>query len=218
MMEEGTLSIVRRGQTYQVRYAANNPSTRDDERSTHPDEAHMCAWLHHCGVDPWAIQQAAAELRHGRMAVLPIVWTPAQRHASFPVPAASGTPPGRVSSGTHNGEDAAQGGSRPQRGILRTIRLGSTYQTLYLSHHSPGTACEPYLSPDEASLRAFLHTVGLAEGEIEQHCVGLQHQYTHTLVRVLSEAHVHACFPTVRRPPAVVRESRSATDGQGHRR
>jgi hypothetical protein len=89
MMEEGTLSIVRRGHTYQVRYASNNPYTMDHELSTHPDEGHVSAWLHHCGLDPWAIQQAAAELRHGRMAVLPVVWSPAQRHASFLVPGAS---------------------------------------------------------------------------------------------------------------------------------
>jgi hypothetical protein len=87
MMEEGTLSIVRRGHTYQVRYASNNPYTMDHELSTHTDEGHVSAWLHHCGLDPWAIQQAAAELRHGRMAVLPVVWSPAQRHASFLVPA-----------------------------------------------------------------------------------------------------------------------------------
>ena len=45
MSEEGTLSIVRRGRGYQVRYASNNPY--DPERPPHacPDEETLSAFL-----------------------------------------------------------------------------------------------------------------------------------------------------------------------------
>ncbi|MGE3541326.1 MAG: hypothetical protein AB7N91_28320 [Candidatus Tectimicrobiota bacterium] len=75
MLTEGTLSIVRRGHMYQIRYAANDPYAPAYARSTQPDEAHVRAWLTDCGLDAWAIQQACAELRHGRIAVLPVLWS-----------------------------------------------------------------------------------------------------------------------------------------------
>src|SRR4029453_8806009 len=64
MSEEGTLSIVRRGRGYQVRYASNNPY--DPERPPHacPDEETLSAFLHH------ARREAAASRGH-RKAPLP---------------------------------------------------------------------------------------------------------------------------------------------------
>ena len=84
MTEEGMLSIVRRGTTYQVRYASFNP--HDLERRPYPclDEAALVALLHHCGLEPWSLHRALAELRHGRLAVLSIVLAEAQRQRYFP--------------------------------------------------------------------------------------------------------------------------------------
>jgi hypothetical protein len=73
MAEEGTLSIVRRGSTYQVRYASDNPYERDRQSYSCPDEAHLATLLHRCGVEPWALQQAFTELQHGRVTVLRVV-------------------------------------------------------------------------------------------------------------------------------------------------
>ena len=73
MAEEGTLSIVRRGSTYQVRYASDNPYERDRQSYSCPDEAHLATLLHHCGVEPWALQRAFAELQQGRVPVLRVV-------------------------------------------------------------------------------------------------------------------------------------------------
>jgi hypothetical protein len=89
MTEEGTLSIVRREKAYKVRYASNNPHTMDQRQPYMcADAEHLEAFLHHCGSDPWLIQQACAELRNGRqggVAVLSIVLSAAQVQASFPV-------------------------------------------------------------------------------------------------------------------------------------
>jgi hypothetical protein len=84
MTEEGMLSIVRRGTTYQVRYASSNPHGLERLPSPCPDEGTLDALLHHCGMDPWSIQQAGTELRKGRMAVLPLSCTQAQLQAFFP--------------------------------------------------------------------------------------------------------------------------------------
>lgn len=88
MTEEGTLSIVRREKAYQVRYASNNPHTLDQRQPyLCTDAAHLEAFLHHCGGDPWSIHQACTELRNGRhagLAVLSIVLSAEQRQASFP--------------------------------------------------------------------------------------------------------------------------------------
>ena len=58
MAEEGTLSIVRRGSGYQVRYASNHPY--DPERPPHAcdDEQKLIAFLHHLGLEAGAIRQA----------------------------------------------------------------------------------------------------------------------------------------------------------------
>jgi len=47
MTEEGTVSIIRRGLRYQVRYASNNPYGREWQPWTSPDEAHVRTLLHH---------------------------------------------------------------------------------------------------------------------------------------------------------------------------
>jgi len=78
------LSILRRGTTYQVRYAPSNPHGLERPPYPCPDEGTLVTILHRCGIDPWAIQQAGTELRQGRMAVLPLRCTPAQLQASFP--------------------------------------------------------------------------------------------------------------------------------------
>jgi hypothetical protein len=66
MDQEGTLSIVQRGLTYQVRYASDNPYEHDRQPYTCPDEAHLASWLHHLSLEPWTIQQTFAELQRGR--------------------------------------------------------------------------------------------------------------------------------------------------------
>jgi hypothetical protein len=92
----------------------------------------------------------------------------------------------------------------PKPGIRRTIRLGGTYHTIYLFHQYHGTDYEPYLSPNKE--------------DIMQLCVALQHQYTHTLVLILSDVQVHACFPARRRPSAVTLESPGAAAENGNSR
>ena len=92
MTEEATLSIVRQAQSCHIRYATNNPYTLAHHLSADVDEAHVGTFLRQCGVDPWSIQRACAELQHGRMAVLPIVGSPAQIQGSFLVAAAGDAP------------------------------------------------------------------------------------------------------------------------------
>jgi hypothetical protein len=82
------LSIVRRGDTYQVRYASTNPYDMDRPPSQYPDEGTLTALLHHWGIDAWSIQQAIATIRGGGMAILPIRFTAAQLQAYFPPPCA----------------------------------------------------------------------------------------------------------------------------------
>jgi hypothetical protein len=86
MTEEGTLSIVRRGTGYQVRYASNRP--HDPERRPHacPDEAHLAALLHHCGTEGAVITQVCAAVRQGKMAVLLVVVAAEPLQAFFPAP------------------------------------------------------------------------------------------------------------------------------------
>jgi len=85
MVEEGMLSILRHGTTYQVRYASSNPYDRDRQPYTCSNEHTVVTLLQHCGLDPWSITQAVAELRQGRMAVLPFVFAQAHLQAYFPV-------------------------------------------------------------------------------------------------------------------------------------
>ena len=84
MTEEGTLSIVGQPYGYRVCYASNDAYGLERQPATGLDEAGLAALLATCGVGPWAIQQASAELHAGRMAILPLVCTRAQLDATFP--------------------------------------------------------------------------------------------------------------------------------------
>jgi hypothetical protein len=84
MTEAGILSIMRRENTYQVRYASSNPYDMDRLPYLSPDEGAMITLLHHYGIDAWSLQQATAVLRKGGMVVLPLVLSEAQRQAYFP--------------------------------------------------------------------------------------------------------------------------------------
>jgi hypothetical protein len=83
MAEEGTLSIVRRGKSYQVRYASNNPHAQDRPPHACHDEETLRAFLHQLGTDVASIRQACGEVRKTGVAVLPIVLSPAQIQACF---------------------------------------------------------------------------------------------------------------------------------------
>ena len=84
MTEEGTLSIVRRGTGYQIRYASNNP--HDQERLPHTcsNEVHLAAFLHHVGTEVTVMAQVCAEVRQGKMAVLLVSLSAEQLQAYFP--------------------------------------------------------------------------------------------------------------------------------------
>jgi hypothetical protein len=84
MMEEGTLSIVRHGTRYQVRYASNNPHDQERRARACPDEADLAALLHHCGTELAVIAQVCADVRQGKMAVLLVVVSAEQLQAFFP--------------------------------------------------------------------------------------------------------------------------------------
>jgi hypothetical protein len=86
MTEAGTLSIMRRGTGYQVRYASNNPHNRERLPRACPDEAHLAALLHHCGTESAVMPQVWADVRHGRMAVLLVALSAEQLQACFPPP------------------------------------------------------------------------------------------------------------------------------------
>jgi hypothetical protein len=62
MAEAGILSIMRRGHTYQIRYASSNPYDMDRPPYLCPDEGAMITLLHHYGIDAWSLQQAIAIL------------------------------------------------------------------------------------------------------------------------------------------------------------
>jgi len=83
MLEEGTLSIVRRGTAYQVRYASNNPHGRDRQLYECADEETMRAFLQQLGAESVSINQACVELRKGGVAVLLIVLSAEQIQAFF---------------------------------------------------------------------------------------------------------------------------------------
>ena len=84
-MQEGMLSILRRGTAYQVRYASSNPYDRKQQSCTCADERALVTLLQHCGLEPLSITQAVAELRHGRMAILLCVCSQAHLQACFAV-------------------------------------------------------------------------------------------------------------------------------------
>src|SRR4030095_1568823 len=81
--EEGTLSIVWRGDAYHVRYASTNPYAPEYPARVCPDEATLRAVLHALGTDAEALQYACAVARTGSMAVLRLLVTPGQRQACF---------------------------------------------------------------------------------------------------------------------------------------
>jgi hypothetical protein len=132
MTEEGTLSIVRRGTGYQVRYASNRP--HDPERRPHacPDEAHLAALLHHCGTEGAVITQVCAAVRQGKMAVLLVVVAAEPLQAFFPAPhqAHAGTRSAcSTSVSDHRSATRAQTsltwGGKPTMPILRWERQSS---------------------------------------------------------------------------------------------
>lgn len=84
MTEDGILGIVRCGNTYQVHYASYNPCDLDRPPYQCSDEGALVSWLRHCGMEPWYIQQAGAELRKGGFAALPIALSEAQMQTYFP--------------------------------------------------------------------------------------------------------------------------------------
>jgi len=88
MTEEGTVSIIKRGPRYQMRYASNNPYGRECQPRVCPDEEHTGALLHHLGAEEMTIQQACADVSKGGMAVLRLVVSAEQTQRVFR-PAAS---------------------------------------------------------------------------------------------------------------------------------
>ncbi len=83
MTEDGILGIMKRGNTYQVRYASYNPHGMDRPLYQCPDEGTLVALLRHCGMDSWYIHQAGAELQKGGFAALPIALAEAQIQTYF---------------------------------------------------------------------------------------------------------------------------------------
>ena len=84
MTEAGMLSIVRRGTTYQVRYASSNPQGVDRQPYLCPNEDTLLTVFQHCGLDAWSMQQTQTELRKGRLTVLPLVCAPGAMQVYFP--------------------------------------------------------------------------------------------------------------------------------------
>jgi hypothetical protein len=83
MTEDGILGIMKRGNTYQVRYASYNPHGLDRPSYQCPDEGALVTLLRRCGMDPWYIHQAGAELQKGGFAALPIALAEAQIQTYF---------------------------------------------------------------------------------------------------------------------------------------
>jgi hypothetical protein len=82
MTEEGTLSIVRRGRVYQVRYASNNPYAPDRAPRACHDADTLRAFLHHLGTELENIEQVYAAVQRGGVAVLRILLSLSRfRHA-----------------------------------------------------------------------------------------------------------------------------------------
>jgi hypothetical protein len=87
MLEEGTLSIVKRDSGYQVRYASNNPRAPEHPPYACHDEATLVALLHQLGTEPAAIAQACAAVQKSGVAVLSLLVSLQQRQAFFrPIP------------------------------------------------------------------------------------------------------------------------------------
>src|SRR5262249_47483110 len=79
------LNTVRCGTTYQVFYASSNPHDLDGHPYPCPDEGTLVALLHQYGLEAWSLHRALAELQYGRMAVLLIVLSEAQRQMYCPL-------------------------------------------------------------------------------------------------------------------------------------
>lgn len=73
MTEEGTLSILLREKTYNLRYASNNPHSIDREPYQCTDEEKLGTFLHQLKIDAWYIKQAFAELCTRGFTALPII-------------------------------------------------------------------------------------------------------------------------------------------------
>ena len=84
MPEDGTLSILRQGQRYQIRYAPNNPHGQERLPWMYPDETQLAALLHHLGTEAATETQVCTTVRHGQMAILLVVVTAMQLHPFFP--------------------------------------------------------------------------------------------------------------------------------------
>jgi hypothetical protein len=83
MTEDGILGIIKRGNTYQVRYASYDPHGLERPSYQCPDEGTLVTLLRHCGMDSWYIHQAGAELQKGGFAALPIALAEAQIQTYF---------------------------------------------------------------------------------------------------------------------------------------
>ena len=83
MTEEGTLGIVMLENTYNIRYASNNPHIMDRQHYKCTDEAELAAFLQQLEIDAWYIKQAFAELWKGRFAALPIALSAEQIQEYF---------------------------------------------------------------------------------------------------------------------------------------
>jgi hypothetical protein len=121
MLEEGTLSIVRRGPCYQVRYASNNPSDQERLPRVCPDEAHLAALLHHFGTESAVMTQICADVRHGKMAVLLVVLSAEQLQTCFPPPPETSAR-GRQSSARPPRGHALRAHSQETRGEAEQLR------------------------------------------------------------------------------------------------
>jgi CheY-like chemotaxis protein len=86
MPEDGTLSILRRGDAYHVRYASTNPYAPEPPARACPDETTLRALLHPIGIEAEALQHACTVARHGGVAVLLLCVYPDQIYACFPPP------------------------------------------------------------------------------------------------------------------------------------
>jgi hypothetical protein len=155
MTEEGTLSIVRRGSGYQVRYASNNPYDRERFPWACPDETRLVALLHHLGTESTVMTQVCADVRHGKMAVLLVTLSAEQLQTCFPPPPetsargrpSSARPPRGHALRAHAQETRGEAEQRRQElallleeaALLReeaALALGESHQLLASCHES----------------------------------------------------------------------------------
>lgn len=101
MREDGTLSIIRRGETYLVRYASNNPDAADCQPQLCHSEPQMVEFLQYLHVDPWYISQAGVDLRQRGFAGLPVTLDTTLVRAAFVPHSHMHAPEPRVKQGRH---------------------------------------------------------------------------------------------------------------------